>query len=643
MLVELFAASVLAAGVIQPYGVATHVTRRDFETRKDIFRMLSLAGIGAARADFDWCACQWQGHGINFQRMDQVVQDAAAEGVTILPILYSPPDWARPITRHLDEWKTFVGSVVKHFKGRIPAVEIWNEENLAGFWPPKPDAGEYVQVLKAAYEAAKLANPDVQVILGGVAGSGIPIPYLRQVYELGAARHFDALAVHPYTNPMPPEGWMDTAFDDLFALMEQYGDRNKPVWITELGWPTHTVNVSGPGNMLVPALQVARPEKKTWNVICAVNERDGLANQDVAASLQEILPVGSTARACGPRETCERLTAGGVDAVIFPFDECYPADTLPAVAEFVRKGGTFVDFGGFPMVHPFRVLPDGTTSFAYNQWAGDWHRKLRIGMDAPWMNDKSIPKGGFKVFTTPIAAAAGVKQEPTGYQTRSFFTDACLQPGDRMIPLLEGTNPNNGRKCAAAAVYALDSDFKGRVVVSGLSARMLSASSEEQQAMMLMRAMGIAFAEGVASVYPYEFRATEEDPYYSENHYGICHANLVPKPAYGAYMNFTRQRPAGSVQSKAAWHDAKRTVYFPQWTRPDGRPAGMIWKPSQRAKRTPVTFEGKDIEFYGLTGIRLPTVATADGAYLIPLGESPVYFVGGRLAGSECIREEQSK
>lgn len=42
-------------------------------------------------------------------------------------------------------------------------------------------------------------------------------------------------------------------------------------------------------------------------------------------------------------------------------------------------------------------------------------------------------------------------------------------------------------------------------------------------------------AAGVAAYFPYEFRASERDPFYSENHFGLVHRDFTPKPAWKAY------------------------------------------------------------------------------------------------------------
>ena len=40
---------------------------------------------------------------------------------------------------------------------------------------------------------------------------------------------------------------MDVKIERLRELMAKYGDAKKPIWITEIGWPTHRMGISHNG------------------------------------------------------------------------------------------------------------------------------------------------------------------------------------------------------------------------------------------------------------------------------------------------------------------------------------------------------------------------------------------------------------
>ena len=120
-------------------------------------------------------------------------------------------------------------------------------------------------MVKAGYLAVKGVDPYCIVVLGGLASTGINDPavaiedttYLRQLYQYrnGMIRdYFDALASHPYGlanppdtlwsegNPGPTDKYWDhdsfyfRRFEAHRAIMVEYGDGHKQIWLTEWGY-----------------------------------------------------------------------------------------------------------------------------------------------------------------------------------------------------------------------------------------------------------------------------------------------------------------------------------------------------------------------------------------------------------------------
>ena len=51
------------------------------------------------------------------------------------------------------------------YKGRVKAIEVWNEQNLHYEWGNEPlDPNRYVDMLCKAYQAIKAADPNMVVI-----------------------------------------------------------------------------------------------------------------------------------------------------------------------------------------------------------------------------------------------------------------------------------------------------------------------------------------------------------------------------------------------------------------------------------------------------------------------------------------------
>lgn len=105
-----------------------------------------------------------------------------------------------------------MSAAVTHFSALgAGQFEIWNEPNLDGFCGTAVSPEQYTELLKAAYRAAKTANPRVFIVSAGLAPAGDvcnasacrPKYFLDRMYKAGAKGNFDAFGIHPYYSPQP--------------------------------------------------------------------------------------------------------------------------------------------------------------------------------------------------------------------------------------------------------------------------------------------------------------------------------------------------------------------------------------------------------------------------------------------------------
>ncbi len=225
-------------------------------------QQLKAAGVIHVRTDFTMSEIEPQPGVFDFTGYDSLVNAVTGSGLQLTAILdcssssaqnaCSPPDTPTAVADFTD----FAYQVALHYKGKIQRYEIWNEENTAQFWPPAADPQAYGALLQAVYPAIKAADPDAQVGFGGVlmrsffpsdpAGDA----FINQVLTLypGLAKSMDAVAFHPYMNYPPSVGPDDSSpsqlsfdqmCDNVKAVLGEHG-LTKPLWITEVGWPTYT-------------------------------------------------------------------------------------------------------------------------------------------------------------------------------------------------------------------------------------------------------------------------------------------------------------------------------------------------------------------------------------------------------------------
>lgn len=146
---------------------------------------------------------------------------------------------------NIQTWKNYVDTsyvpVIKTFLAQhadTNAIEVWNEEDLGGSSVPTQ---AYAYMLKSAAKAIKAINPNIKVVMGGLA-SGNP-QYIKNVKsaDRNAFNQVDGVGFHPYGKS--PGGWCAKncsggvlPFGDLATAINQYKQAGGlPVWITEIG------------------------------------------------------------------------------------------------------------------------------------------------------------------------------------------------------------------------------------------------------------------------------------------------------------------------------------------------------------------------------------------------------------------------
>jgi Glycosyl hydrolase catalytic core len=253
-----------------PFGMVTAAANRVRADEIDAYvGLLREVGVQWAREEFFWHVIQpqrggpfqWNGDGSGLYDYDRAVGAQAGAGIHVLGLIDYAPAWNHgrnpPIDEWIGDWGDYVYQVVARYGrgGPIKYWEIWNEPNLtvSGYETGLYEIKDYARILSVARAAAKAADPEAAIVLGGLASvwSYPPSPttydyfdYLDALGQLGAWNDFDILAIHPYRLD-PPEGapWrrdhqqtFPTELDRLDELMLRYGAR--PLWLTELGWAT---------------------------------------------------------------------------------------------------------------------------------------------------------------------------------------------------------------------------------------------------------------------------------------------------------------------------------------------------------------------------------------------------------------------
>lgn len=258
---------------VNPYGANFYLTREVETWKRDkTLRMAAEAGIGWVKQQFPWEEIEPERkgefleptyRGSSWAKFDEIVAACEAHGLRIVARLDRPPDWTRKDNTYkeappdnLADYGDFVYEFVRHYRGRIQYIQVWNEPNIFPEWGNRPvDPKQYVEMLRIAYTRAKEADPNVYVLSAPLAftlGEAHPEPgkwrsmndlaYLEAMYEAGAADYFDILSANVFGMDRPPEDPPDPSvlnFQRVLLqrdVMVRYGDADKPVWFNEYGW-----------------------------------------------------------------------------------------------------------------------------------------------------------------------------------------------------------------------------------------------------------------------------------------------------------------------------------------------------------------------------------------------------------------------
>ena len=142
-------------------------------------------------------------------------------------------------------------AVALHLKGKPVALEVWNEPNIKGFWPPAPSAQEYGRLLRVAIAAIRGVNPDATIITGGLAGWNDPTwRYLADLIRSGAVEGADYLGVHTYTERKvgEPEGRWQHVLRGRALVEQLMPGRPLPFWNTEWGFSSTLLDPNAEGD-----------------------------------------------------------------------------------------------------------------------------------------------------------------------------------------------------------------------------------------------------------------------------------------------------------------------------------------------------------------------------------------------------------
>ena len=250
-------------GVESPFTYASAIENRPAEADRDLSAQ-NATGIHIHRQQFKWQDIETAPGKYSFGTTDLYMERMAASGMRVLPVIFDAPPWhakgkdrpekglfSRPksgkalgkvgaaiIKRYGPKGSFWKGKPSRFRQSAIRALQIWNEPNLRYYWSGKPNAKQYVAVLKGAFQQINKADRNTEVVTAGIPQSttrgaiGLK-KYLTQMYKAGAKKWFDTLGLNAYAKNAKDLG---NKLSLIRSVMKRRGDAKAKLWITEIGW-----------------------------------------------------------------------------------------------------------------------------------------------------------------------------------------------------------------------------------------------------------------------------------------------------------------------------------------------------------------------------------------------------------------------
>ncbi|MDQ4078498.1 MAG: hypothetical protein M3220_19915, partial [Chloroflexota bacterium] len=250
------------SGAATPLGTTVELTQ--YESRQALDEALDEAeamGLGWLRQELRWDRVESEPGQFEWEEYDQAIAAAAERGFRLILFLNRTPEWARrsgeednPFAPPAEtaEFVEFARAATERYGEAVYGWQVWDQPNLMPHWGVRiilnPD--EYTRFLAEVAPAIRAGDPDAVVATAGLGPttelSGYnmsEVTYLRWLYDAGAARYFDAVALKPF-------GFWQEVAERVYGedrlgldrvvlvreLMEQRGDGEKPIWFVEGGW-----------------------------------------------------------------------------------------------------------------------------------------------------------------------------------------------------------------------------------------------------------------------------------------------------------------------------------------------------------------------------------------------------------------------
>ncbi len=260
------------------YGTQSHAVVGDPHYAMDVIR--NHLGLDWVKVQLEWPLVQPDPETYQWFFYDGPIADANSFGLNLMLSVVGAPEWTRAAggtngpPDDYASYSNFLTTLLNQYPGQIHAIEVWNEQNLDREWatPQGLSPASYVQFLAEANRAIKAYDPNIIVISGALAPTGVhdgvtsydDFVYLDEALAAGLLDHADCVGAHHNGYNLPPDvpfeeaaaqpgaesahftgpvtnphhSWSFKTTIDTYAQKVQAVDPAMRLCVTEFGWPS---------------------------------------------------------------------------------------------------------------------------------------------------------------------------------------------------------------------------------------------------------------------------------------------------------------------------------------------------------------------------------------------------------------------
>lgn len=230
-----------AQGADGNFGFTHHITRTEkrFTFEEYNFDLLRRLGVSQVRVDVRYDDIDGNQSALRrireagFNPLAIITRNGLREPDDIRNLMAEHPDLAAKWARHgiPSEFAWHAEQVWRLVDAHKDVVRDWEYVNEPTYI--RITAEDYTQAMKAAYIAAKLADPGCNLMAGDLNAIHAP------VLQLGGGAFFDSVSSHIYGFYVPSFWGIPGKMRELNGWLAAAGVAQKPVWITEIAACTY--------------------------------------------------------------------------------------------------------------------------------------------------------------------------------------------------------------------------------------------------------------------------------------------------------------------------------------------------------------------------------------------------------------------